>query len=155
LKNVPVTLSTLHLGVKEPSTLGRTTLIEFPEEPKNKVYFLKHLERYIVDHLYGDCEYAFEVVIRQPVQSFETLAQFQTPRTSSFGAGCYSPTKTLASHVEKLCFHSDSEVYDVPALQNNRGRSKFSHLSRNAELTKFEEIREMGSWWTGRENERS
>ncbi|TFK73378.1 Pkinase-domain-containing protein [Pluteus cervinus] len=32
----------------------------YPEELKNKVYLLKHFERYIMDRLYGDYEYAFE-----------------------------------------------------------------------------------------------
>ncbi|KAF9225661.1 Pkinase-domain-containing protein [Gyrodon lividus] len=33
---------------------------EFPEDLKNKVYLLKHFERYIMDRLYGDYEYTFE-----------------------------------------------------------------------------------------------
>jgi len=46
-------------------------------------------------------------------------------------SGSYSPTKTLASDVEKLSFDSDSEVYDVPALHNNQNRSKLSQHSCN------------------------
>ncbi|KAH0826735.1 hypothetical protein J3R83DRAFT_5140 [Lanmaoa asiatica] len=37
---------------------------EFPEDLKNKVYLLKHFERYIMDRLYGDYEYTFEDVDR-------------------------------------------------------------------------------------------
>ena len=33
---------------------------EFPDDLKNKVYLLKHFERYIMDRLYGDYEYTFE-----------------------------------------------------------------------------------------------
>ena len=33
---------------------------DFPEDLKNKVYLLKHFERYIMDRLYGDYEYTFE-----------------------------------------------------------------------------------------------
>lgn len=35
-------------------------MTEFPEELKNKVYLLKHFERYIMDRLYGDYDYTFE-----------------------------------------------------------------------------------------------
>lgn len=36
------------------------SVTEFPEDLKNKVYLLKHFERYIMDRLYGDYEYTFE-----------------------------------------------------------------------------------------------
>ncbi|CCM05981.1 uncharacterized protein FIBRA_08222 [Fibroporia radiculosa] len=36
------------------------TVNEFPEEMKNKVYLLKHFERYIMDRLYGEYEYAYQ-----------------------------------------------------------------------------------------------
>jgi cell cycle serine/threonine-protein kinase CDC5/MSD2 len=36
------------------------SVTEFPEELKNKVYLLKHFERYIMDRLYGDYDYTFE-----------------------------------------------------------------------------------------------
>lgn len=35
-------------------------MTEFPEDLKNKVYLLKHFERYIMDRLYGDYDYTFE-----------------------------------------------------------------------------------------------
>jgi hypothetical protein len=61
--------------------------------------------------------------------------------------------KILASHVEKLCLDSESEVYDVPVLPSNQSRSEFSQLSRNTEVTRFEEIREMGLWMVDSERE--
>ncbi|KAM5543681.1 hypothetical protein V8D89_002932 [Ganoderma adspersum] len=36
------------------------TVSEYPEDLKNKVYLLKHFERYIMDRLYGDYEYTYE-----------------------------------------------------------------------------------------------
>ncbi|OJA20238.1 hypothetical protein AZE42_02693 [Rhizopogon vesiculosus] len=36
------------------------SVTEFPEDLKNKVYLLKHFERYIMDRLYGDYDYTFE-----------------------------------------------------------------------------------------------
>ncbi|KAI1789263.1 Pkinase-domain-containing protein [Ganoderma leucocontextum] len=36
------------------------TVSEYPEELKNKVYLLKHFERYIMDRLYGDYDYTYE-----------------------------------------------------------------------------------------------
>ncbi|KAF9235534.1 kinase-like domain-containing protein [Melanogaster broomeanus] len=43
---------------------------EFPEDLKNKVYLLKHFERYIMDRLYGDYEYTFEDVDRTKGMDF-------------------------------------------------------------------------------------
>lgn len=40
------------------------SISEFPEDLKNKVYLLKHFERYIMDRLYGDYEYTFEDIDR-------------------------------------------------------------------------------------------
>ncbi|PBK68880.1 Pkinase-domain-containing protein [Armillaria solidipes] len=40
------------------------TVDEYPEDLKNKVYLLKHFERYIMDRLYGEYEYTFEDVDR-------------------------------------------------------------------------------------------
>ncbi|EIW78238.1 Pkinase-domain-containing protein [Coniophora puteana RWD-64-598 SS2] len=36
------------------------TVSEYPEDLKNKVYLLKHFERYIMDRLYGEYNYTFE-----------------------------------------------------------------------------------------------
>jgi cell cycle serine/threonine-protein kinase CDC5/MSD2 len=36
------------------------TVEEFPEDLKNKIYLLKHFERYIMDRLYGEYDYTFE-----------------------------------------------------------------------------------------------
>ncbi|KAI0367402.1 Pkinase-domain-containing protein [Pilatotrama ljubarskyi] len=36
------------------------TVAEYPEELKNKVYLLKHFERYIMDRLYGEYDWTFE-----------------------------------------------------------------------------------------------
>ena len=36
------------------------TVSEYPEDLKNKVYLLKHFEKYIMDKLYGDHDYIFE-----------------------------------------------------------------------------------------------
>jgi cell cycle serine/threonine-protein kinase CDC5/MSD2 len=36
------------------------TVSTYPEELKSKVYLLKHFERYIMDRLYGEYDYAFE-----------------------------------------------------------------------------------------------
>ncbi|KAI5989598.1 hypothetical protein EDD15DRAFT_2284368 [Pisolithus albus] len=43
---------------------------EFPDELKNKVYLLKHFERYIMDRLYGDYEYTFEDLDRTKGMDF-------------------------------------------------------------------------------------
>ncbi|KAH7913089.1 kinase-like domain-containing protein [Hygrophoropsis aurantiaca] len=43
---------------------------EFPDDLKNKVYLLKHFERYIMDRLYGDYEYTFEDVNRTKGMDF-------------------------------------------------------------------------------------
>ncbi|KAI5995866.1 hypothetical protein EDD15DRAFT_2365317 [Pisolithus albus] len=43
---------------------------EFPDELKNKVYFFKHFERYIMDRLYGDYEYTFEDLDRTKGMDF-------------------------------------------------------------------------------------
>ncbi|KAL4072449.1 kinase-like domain-containing protein [Scleroderma yunnanense] len=43
---------------------------EFPEDLKNKVYLLKHFERYIMDRLYGDYEYTFEDLDRTKGMDF-------------------------------------------------------------------------------------
>lgn len=43
---------------------------EFPEDLKNKVYLLKHFERYIMDRLYGDYEYTFEDLDRSRGMDF-------------------------------------------------------------------------------------
>lgn len=43
---------------------------EFSEDLKNKVYLLKHFERYIMDRLYGDYEYTFEDVERTKGMDF-------------------------------------------------------------------------------------
>ncbi len=40
------------------------TVDEYPDDLKNKVYLLKHFERYIMDRLYGEYEYTFEDVDR-------------------------------------------------------------------------------------------
>jgi len=41
------------------------TVDTYPEELKNKVYLLKHFERYIMDRLYGEYDYTFEDVSRE------------------------------------------------------------------------------------------
>ncbi|KAF8122144.1 kinase-like domain-containing protein [Boletus edulis] len=43
---------------------------EFPDDLKNKVYLLKHFERYIMDRLYGDYEYTFEDLDRTKGMDF-------------------------------------------------------------------------------------
>ncbi|KAH7929999.1 Pkinase-domain-containing protein [Leucogyrophana mollusca] len=43
---------------------------DFPEDLKNKVYLLKHFERYIMDRLYGDYEYTFEDINRSKGMDF-------------------------------------------------------------------------------------
>lgn len=43
---------------------------EFPEDLKNKVYLLKHFERYIMDRLYGDYDYTFEDLDRTKGMDF-------------------------------------------------------------------------------------
>lgn len=43
---------------------------EFSDDLKNKVYLLKHFERYIMDRLYGDYEYTFEDVERTKGMDF-------------------------------------------------------------------------------------
>lgn len=45
-------------------------MTEFPEDLKNKVYLLKHFERYIMDRLYGDYEYTFEDTERTKGMNF-------------------------------------------------------------------------------------
>lgn len=45
-------------------------MTEFPEDLKNKVYLLKHFERYIMDRLYGDYEYTFEDLDRTKGMDF-------------------------------------------------------------------------------------
>lgn len=40
------------------------TVETYPVELKTKVYLLKHFERYIMERLYGEYEYAFEDVER-------------------------------------------------------------------------------------------
>ncbi|EJF58353.1 Pkinase-domain-containing protein [Dichomitus squalens LYAD-421 SS1] len=46
------------------------TVAEYPEELKNKVYLLKHFERYIMDRLYGDYDYTFEDIERTKGMDF-------------------------------------------------------------------------------------
>ncbi|EGO29881.1 hypothetical protein SERLADRAFT_445649 [Serpula lacrymans var. lacrymans S7.9] len=46
------------------------TVSEYPEDLKNKVYLLKHFERYIMDRLYGEYEYTFEDVDRAKGMDF-------------------------------------------------------------------------------------
>lgn len=36
------------------------TMRDHPEELKSKVYLLRHFEKYMMERLYGDPEYAFE-----------------------------------------------------------------------------------------------
>ncbi|KAG9309983.1 hypothetical protein JVU11DRAFT_10017 [Chiua virens] len=43
---------------------------KFPDDLKNKVYLLKHFERYIMDRLYGDYEYTFEDLDRTKGMGF-------------------------------------------------------------------------------------
>ena len=43
---------------------------EFPDNLKNKVYLLKHFERYIMDRLYDDYEYTFEHLDRTKGMDF-------------------------------------------------------------------------------------
>ncbi|KAF8437935.1 kinase-like domain-containing protein [Boletus edulis BED1] len=43
---------------------------EFPDDLKNKVYLLKHFERYIMDRLYGDYEYTYEDLDRTKGMDF-------------------------------------------------------------------------------------
>jgi cell cycle serine/threonine-protein kinase CDC5/MSD2 len=40
------------------------TVSTYPDELKNKVYLLKHFERYIMDKLYGDFQWCFEDATR-------------------------------------------------------------------------------------------
>ncbi|CAE6403754.1 unnamed protein product [Rhizoctonia solani] len=46
------------------------TMREHPEELKSKVYLLRHFEKYMMDRLYGDPEYAFEDVERTKGMDF-------------------------------------------------------------------------------------
>ena len=46
------------------------TVAEYPEELKNKVYLLKHFERYIMDRLYAEHDYVYEDVDRTKGMDF-------------------------------------------------------------------------------------
>jgi cell cycle serine/threonine-protein kinase CDC5/MSD2 len=46
------------------------TVEEFPPELKNKIYLLKHFERYIMNRLYGEYDYTFENLQRTKGMSF-------------------------------------------------------------------------------------
>jgi cell cycle serine/threonine-protein kinase CDC5/MSD2 len=46
------------------------TVSDYPEDLKNKVYLLKHFERYIMDRLWGDYDYHYEDVGRAKGMDF-------------------------------------------------------------------------------------
>ena len=45
-------------------------LSSYPEDMKNKVYLLKHFEKYIMDRLYGDYSFCYSDVGRTKGMSF-------------------------------------------------------------------------------------
>ena len=52
-------ISSQRQGTRTVYVRQNYTVGEYPEEPKSKVYLLKHFEGYIMGKLYGDYEYTF------------------------------------------------------------------------------------------------
>lgn len=87
----------------------------YPEELKNKVYLLKHFERYIMDRLYGDFEYTFDDTSRSQgmewVQKYLRMKHVIVFKLShdSLQFNFYDHTKIILSSHGLLVTHIDKE----------------------------------------------
>ena len=111
---------------------------EFPEDLKNKVYLLKHFERYIMDRLYGDYDYTFEDLDRTKgmdfVQKYLRMKHVIVFKMSHDVLQVTPPFVAQPSHADaKLQFN----FYDHSKVILSSHGLLVTHIDKNYKLTRF------------------